>query len=178
MSEDIDIIEIQLTDHYAKQSLPHHSNAQQWFDVSIVVRNHSPTKTYHIVAGIRTLRYDAPSHTLHILLSESEAKADLGISSARAHKFAPKVVPLNPGEQQTLKFSLPVILHRITKAIGHPLNTEVIDLSQLEHVRCVITFNDAPFYSAPTEPIERLTTRLQSWGRHVDKSFKKADIHK
>ncbi len=167
MPDDLEIVDVQISPPKLAKPEKERGEQQQLVDIAITVKNHSSEKTYNVISSLRSLRYDSSTQTLFVGLSEPEPIPEIPVP----HKFPPKITPVLPGESVALKVSVPLVFKEIRPSGGLAMNVETFDISDLEHINCIVSFSETEFRHVPSDSTERMVKKLRAWGKTIDKTF-------
>jgi hypothetical protein len=152
----------------APRSVPvpmNETNTEPWIDVRIGMKNYSASKTYHVIAGFRALKYDVETRTLEVICGEPVRSLPI------RHIALPEVVPVLPEEDATISFELPLRIKVLPVGKRLTAGVEIIDVSDVERVTCTVQFSDVPFH--PTAgSADEISRELAGWGERTEATFR------
>jgi hypothetical protein len=169
MPDNLEIIDLRLSSPKSSGQPDVEGGERQYVDITITLRNDSQTSIYQVISDIRKLHYDRNTRTLILGLSEIQLNAEWkGI-----HLSTPSLRPVLPGETVDLDISIPLLVKRIILSGGPGPHYEVLDITGVEHVNCIISYDETPFPSMLSQPLEQRRRHLQECGITIDKTFDK-----
>lgn len=144
----------------------------RFIDVAIRIRNTSDHSLY-VISSVRQLQYDSAGRLLTVALNESGPPEAPGFTITH-QVILPTFILLPPGVTETVRVSVPQVIHRLTSfdAAGDGLQEELLDISGLERIRCNIAFNDTPFEPEAGASPQAVLRQLSSWGDSVEKTVR------
>jgi hypothetical protein len=163
MAEQLEIVDVQIG---APRAAEQFAAGEQRVDVSIKVRNRSK-KTVHAVSSVRGLSYDPDTRTLFVGLREVELPPEI-----RPSNFVrPRMTAVAPGRSETLKVSVPLVIHELVPSGGLGMGVKDLDISGMESVRCEVGFSDTPFYPKLTDPPAEMRRQFRSSTQSVERTL-------
>ncbi len=87
------------------------------------------------------------------------------------HKFLPRTVLIRHGESHFLNYICPLILKRIILNESNKIDTEISDVSNLQHVICNIGYNQMQLLSDRKELGNKMIDRVVRWSNNIQKSI-------
>ena len=101
--------------------------------IVIALQNSSKTLSYYVLKRPRVIDYDRGSRTLAIGLYDLP-RGETGDTGA----FEPEQVVIQPGSTLQWQYLIPVWMKKITRAPGLREVVEVLDISGVQKVDCVV----------------------------------------
>jgi hypothetical protein len=136
--------------------------------VIITLRNNSKMETCYVLKRPRTIDYDRGSHTLSIGLCEKDLPEGVQVSSS---PFEPEQVAILPDTTVEWEYLVPVWLKKIMRPAGLREVVEVVDISAVGKVICMVACHTRPFRVTPSDTPEEVQVALSKWGETVAASF-------
>ena len=142
--------------------------------IIITLKNNSKTLTYYVLKRPRNIDYDKGSHTLSIDLYEKELPQDIKVSSM---PFEPEQVAILPDTTLQWQYLVPLWMKKITRPSGLREIVEVLDISGVQKVVCIVAYHTSPFRVKPSDKGEEVLMALSKWGETVSASFERTLIN-
>lgn len=146
---------------------PERGELRQWIDIEVEVENRSRGKPLYVISSLRSLQYDAATRTLNLGFRELEPSGDF-----EPLRFSePEHTEVRPGGKAKIKASIPLILKEIIPSPEKGFEITTSDLSELEHLTCVVAFDEAPFFAVPSKSPTEQMREFSKWGKAVELSM-------
>lgn len=143
--------------------------------VSISLKNNSKTLIYYVLKRPRNIDYDQGGHTLSIGLYEKGLPQDIKGSSRPSE---PEQVAILPATTLQWQYLVPVWMKKITRPPGLREIVEVLDISAVQKVVCIVAYHTSPFRVQPSDKPEEMLVALSKWGDTVSASFERTLINR
>jgi hypothetical protein len=137
------------------------------------IRVHNPSnRTRHLYNSVRALRFDPPSKTLEVQMS------DHGLAEPRSLRYGDELQPTNfilpsftsvdPRSDGELSISLPRTIMRpdVAKSTSTSLKFEQLPIHEATTVKVDLAWSDTPYYEDPRIPYDH-RQQLVKWARAV-----------
>ena len=167
MSDEVTIDDIQVLQPRSLPPEVGRGDQQKRVPIAITVRNRSATRTFHVVASLRSLSYDAATRTVRLDLHEPEPPPEITLTTI----FPPAQVALRPGATTVLTVEVPLVFREAASSDGLGLKIATVDLSGMEHVTATVAYSEAPYHQRADLSARERMKDLRAWGRTAQSTF-------